>query len=458
VKQKPFLLTLFVLLYMAVITVWAAPYPVQIQINESKTAFTIRAEKPLRYYVDYSTRTLMMPEAQVAKDSGVPEWTKLEVRENLVTFTMQEDFTLALSPDAKLLTVTKGAISEVSSLSSSDVRAPILVYLSYADPAQVAALLQRLYPGVRVELDTRQRALILLVSEADRPVLLEAIKLLDAPRPQVTFEAEILEINRNYTQQLGIDYTKLVNLNFRLFEPTVPAGIIAPQALSRAPISLEVGINLLKSTGAAKTLARPRVTTLDGLEARINATQNQPIRTIGQGGSVTVSNITTGISMRLQPRVAPDQTIESNLSISVSSPTGFTPEGLPSYASREVGTTVRVRNGESIVIGGLLESRSSQSRSGIPGLMDLPIIGELFQTTLNEERETDLLIIVTPYIIAPPQATPSPISPKPAPIAPVLPANPEPTTPPITPTEPPMPIAPPTPRPPAAPLIDPNQP
>ncbi len=407
-KFKANLFVFLALFCAAIIAVQAAPYPIQIQISESGSAFTIRADLPLRYYVDYSTRTLMLPEAQVSPGYDVPNWAKLEKRENVTNFVMQEDFNLSLSPDAKLLTVRKGNTNTISSLNPSDVRAPIAVYLSYADPAQVAGLLQKLYPGVRVEVDTRQRALILLVSDADRPVILEAIKILDAPRPQVTFEAEILEINRNFTQQLGIDYTKLVNLNFRLFEPSVPAGQLGIQPLSRAPISLEVGINLLKSTGAAKTLARPRVTTLDGLEARINATQTQPIRTVGQGGSVTVSNITTGINLRLQPRVSPDQTIESNLSISVSSPTGFSPEGIPAYATREVGTTVRVRNAESIVIGGLLESRSSQSRSGIPGLMDLPIIGNLFETTLTEERETDLLIIVTPYIIAPPQA-PAPL-------------------------------------------------
>jgi general secretion pathway protein D len=393
-----------------------APFPVVIRSDATGSSFTVRAEVPLRYYVDYSTRTLLLPEAQVAEGSSVPTWARLESGENRVSLVFSQDFTLALSPDARLLTVTRGNASAISSLNASDARAPILVYLSYADPTQVAALLQRLYPGLRVEVDPRQRALILLVSDTDQPVILEAIRLLDSPRPQVTFEAEILEINRNFTQQLGIDYTRLVNLNFRLFESAVPPGQLAPQPFSRAPISLEVGINLLKSSGAAKTLARPRVTTLDGLEARINASQTQPIRTVGQGGAVTVSNITTGINLRLQPRVSPDQTIESNLAIGVSSPTGFTPEGLPAYSSREVNTTVRVRNGESIVIGGLLESRSSNSRSGIPGLMDIPFLGELFQTTLNEERETDLLIVVTPYIIAPPQGTPiTPFTPPTAP-------------------------------------------
>jgi general secretion pathway protein D len=408
--QTPLRAVLFLLFSCVALfqSAFAAPYPVTIRSDSAGSSFTVRAEVPLRYYVDYSTRTLLMPEAQTSEGTTLPMWAKLEPGENRLSFTFTQDFTIALSPDMKLLTVTRGNVSAVSSLNASDARAPILVYLSYADPTQVATLLQRLYPGLRAEVDARQRALILLVSEADQPVILEAIRLLDSPRPQVTFEAEILEINRNFTQQLGIDYTKLVNLNFRFFESAVPTGQIAPQPISRGPISLEVGINLLKSTGAAKTLARPRVTTLDGLEARINASQTQPIRTVGQGGAVTVSNITTGINLRLQPRVSPDQTIESNLAIAVSSPTGFTPEGLPSYSSREVNTTVRVRNGESIVIGGLLESRNSNSRSGIPGLMDIPYIGDLFQTTLNEERETDLLIVVTPYIIAPPQPTSAP--------------------------------------------------
>jgi general secretion pathway protein D len=389
----------------------AAPYPVKIELVAN--GFRIRAETSIRFYVDYSTRTIILPEAQLEGDSPYLEGAVLQKRDDGLLFQVPVAFTITLSPDGKVLTLLRE--TPITSTTPTDERIPTMFYLSNANPTQVAGLLTRLYPGLKVEVDERQRAIIVLLNPSDRVVVETIIKQLDAPRPQVMFEAEIIEINRTLSQQLGIDYQRLVNLNFRFNESTPPTGAIGVQPFTRSPISLELGIKLLKSNGAARTLARPRVATMDGLEARLNATQTQPIKTVGQSGSISVTNITTGINLRMLPKVSPDQYIESQLSIAVSSPTGFTEEGLPTYSTREANTTVRVRNGEQIVIGGLIESRRSTSDSGIPGLMDLPIVGNLFKNTNTVESDTDLLIIVTPYIVGSPNpsepTTPAPSSP-----------------------------------------------
>jgi Flp pilus assembly secretin CpaC len=114
---------------------------------------------------------------------------------------------------------------------------------------------------------------------------------------------------------------------------------------------------------------------------------------------VQVNNVTTGITLRFVPKVGPDGMIESNLSIAVSSPTGTTTQGVPQYSSREANTTVRVRDGEPIIIGGLYENRRTTSSKGLPGLMDIPILGELFKTTVTDEHFTDLVIVVTPRLV-----------------------------------------------------------
>jgi type II secretory pathway component GspD/PulD (secretin) len=226
----------------------------------------------------------------------------------------------------------------------------------------------------------------------------------------------VLEVNRSVTQSLGIDYAKLLSLNFRFAEGALAPGVVRPGTFTRQPISLEIGIQLLKSNGAARTLARPRVVTLDGVEARLNATQTRPIRVV-QNGNSTLLNITTGITMRFLPKVTPDFSIESQLSISVSSPTEVV-DNVPGYATREANTTVRVRNGEPIVIGGLLESRVTEAHTGIPGLMDLPVVGALFSTNDTSETNTDLIMIITPTIVGQvPELIPAPL-PSPAPVNP----------------------------------------
>jgi general secretion pathway protein D len=392
----------------------ATIYPVKLETLEK--GFRIRSTNSIRFYVDYSARSLILPEAKLEDQQIRPEDVSFDSRDDGLVFKVGYAFTLTLSPDGKLLTLLRANANGDSTAGvTDDGRIPTLFYLSNAAPVQVAGLLTRLYPGLKVEVDERQRVIIVLLNPSDKAVVEALIKKLDAPRPQVMFEAEIIEINRSLTQQLGIDYTKLFNLNFKFIEGPTPTDSIGFGSFYRPSMSLEVGINMLRSNGAARTIARPRVATLDGLEARLNATQTQAIKTLGQSGAVSLTNITTGLNMRLLPKVAPDQTIESQLSIAVSSPTGFTSDGIPNYSTREANTTVRVRNGESIVIGGLIETRRSTSNSGIPGLMDIPILGELFKTTYIEERDTDLMIIVTPYIVGLPTEPVTPSAPTPTP-------------------------------------------
>jgi general secretion pathway protein D len=397
----------------------AAPYPVK--LIPTVKGLQISAEQLIRFYVDYSQKKVILPEAAIEEGAMAGTDVKLESRQDGFILTMPYDFSVTLAPNGRLLTILKdGGLSIAET--PKDPRVPVFYFLVSAQPAQVSAILTRLYPGLKVEVDERQRALIVLMNPDDRSIIDEVIKKLDVARPQVMFEAEILEINRKYSQQLGIDYSKLINLNFKFTEGTPPNGSIGTAPFQRSPLTLEVGINLLKTNGVARTLARPRVAVMDGLEARINATQTQPIKTVGQGGQITVSNITTGINLRLLPKVAPDQTIESQLSIAVSSPTGTTSEGLPTYSTREANTTLRVKNAETIVIGGLLESRRSTASSGVPGLMDIPIVGELFKTTFTDESDTDLLIVVTPYIVSTASngalSNPTPVPSQPQPSAP----------------------------------------
>ena len=359
---------------------------------------TFEGTRNIRFYADYAKGTLLLPDATLADLSVYfPHDFIVTVREDSLSIDVGGPFRAVLSPDEHTLTVVRGEpLGAAPEQVGGDERAPVMYYLSSAEPSDVASLMKSMYPDLRVEVDARQRALLVMVNPDDRTLIDALVSRLDAARPQVMFEAEILEINQDVTQSLGINYDSIFTFNLT---EGLPSGVFSMGPVSRGPLSLTFGLNVLKTNGAAEVLARPRVTTLDGVEAQLNATQTVPVVVPGNNGRESIQNITTGIKLTLLPKISPDGTVEADLAISVSTPTGTTSQGVPQFSSRDASTTVRVANGQPIAIGGLLEKRTIKGTQKVPILGDIPIIGALFTSTRTEKRETDLVIIVTPRIV-----------------------------------------------------------
>lgn len=365
-----------------------------ISVLRVQNSVVIQSTEQLRYQTDPLSNQLIILDATLPAGFQMPEGVQWSRQNGSVSIILERGTTFSLTPDGRSLVLTPPA-GPPPPLSQGE-QAPILYPLTAADPAATAAMLQNLFPGVRVVVDARQRTLIIVANPADRAPIVELLHRLDAPRPQVQFEAEILEINRDATESLGIQYDSI--FTFRLTEGD-GTSLTRLGTLGRSPLNLSVGINLLKTSGAARVLARPRITTVDGLEARINSTQTTPLVTSNAGGGTSVQSITTGITLRMQPRIGADGTIETTVTITVSVPTGTTSQGVPQFSTREATTTVRVANGEPIAIGGLLEDRTVTGVQKVPVLGDLPIVGRLFTTTRTDTRSSDLIIVVTPRLV-----------------------------------------------------------
>jgi general secretion pathway protein D len=352
----------------------------------------------ISYQYDPLTNALLLPHSEWASEQAIPSSLKIQQRGTDVLIIPPLSSSFALSIDGKSLLINP-QVTLTTQAPESD-KAPLFISLTNANPDEVAKMIMSLYSNVKIQIDSRQRMLAILVNPQDRALIENVVKRFDAGRPQVMFEAEILEVNQDTTQSLGIEYDDL--FSFKINETNVPTTSVfgLGKFIRDGGLKLSVGINALKNNGAARVLAQPRITTLDGVEARINSTQTTPIvLTTTAGGNSSVQNITTGITLRMTPKVAPDGTVEATISISVSTPTGTTPSGVPQFSSREASTTVRVANGEPIAIGGLLENRNLQSVKKVPFLGDIPFIGELFTTTRTETHNTDLIIIVTPRLV-----------------------------------------------------------
>ncbi|GEM49473.1 type II secretion system protein GspD [Deinococcus cellulosilyticus] len=411
-------------LLLSLSVAFAAPLGVQ----QDQGSVILASPESIRYTADSLTHTLLIT------DSTLPENTTLNLGLKWVQdgphlrITVPENLWYYLSPDGKRLFISAPSLSNSTVLSapSTESREAIMYYLKSAEPTKISALLTRLYPNVRVEVDDRQRALVVYVLPAEKDKVGKLIKQLDAERPQVIFEAEILEINQNNSEKLGIDYEAALGISI---SEATPASLFKFGKFTRSTIGtgkaggggIGFTLNFLKSNDVAQVLARPRVTALDGVEARINSTRSQVI-VVSKDGNQNFQTLTTGITMRLLPKVSPDGVIEANITVTVSIPSTTTTSGELSYSTREASTTVRVRNGEPIVIGGLIENRTSEAVKKLPILGDLPLIGGLFRSTYTTNQRSDLVIIVTPRLIVPDEFPGSEVSLETTPVPQTVPA------------------------------------
>jgi type IV pilus assembly protein PilQ len=268
---------------------------------------------------------------------------------------------------------------------------------------------------------------------------------LDVPTPQVASEAKIIFIDRQQLDELGVQYD-IQDLRGNAFGSIIgsypmdatgrpTSGVRSPNDVfviggpsvaavgnARVPYdgesSLDVAISLLlanrfnitsliramQESSLADVQATPLITTLDNQPARIFVGDEITFLTAAQqggaGGAVTLQpvRVEAGIELRVTPHITADRRVRLNLAAENSDPR-TTAANLLQISRQQGETQLIVGDGETAVIGGLTVTRTSEIRTGIPVLKDLPVVGILFRATRRVERKQDLLIMVTPHIV-----------------------------------------------------------
>lgn len=234
------------------------------------------------------------------------------------------------------------------------------------------------------------------------PTMITRIKAdiarLDQQRQQVMLEALVLEISQDDLKNLGFNFaSKYFSLN-----TTGGNGgnTFAYSSVSRDQL---VQIAALSQRGAVRVRANPRVATGDGQTADMEVgRENYFSITSGALNYAynTLEVIRSGISLRITPRILEDgNEVTALVEPEVRDVTGNTNNGLPEITFRRAATNVRVKDGESIVIGGLINEFTSNTKSKIPILGDLPLVGGLFRGTNSRQVRTETVIIITPRIL-----------------------------------------------------------
>jgi type IV pilus assembly protein PilQ len=269
--------------------------------------------------------------------------------------------------------------------------------------------------------DNRDKLLII----TDVPNRIQKIKdlivILDTPVRQVMIEARIVEVNSNYSRDLGVnwgythtpsDYLENVTNaggGFQVNTSTVgsvgamgaTAGLGSAFRIGESVLdigTLDIQISALESDGNGKVISTPRVTTLNGEQAVISQGTSIPYQSSGDDGPKT-EFVDAELKLEVTPVINPDGTILLEILATNDSPS-FTPlAGAPSIDTKKAETKVLIKDGETTVIGGIFVESFVDSEDGIPFLMGIPVLGNLFKSQKKQRIKNELLIFITPRIV-----------------------------------------------------------
>ncbi len=303
-----------------------------------------------------------------------------------------------------------------------------VVNLKYADAEDVRQALSKIAGDIQV--DKGGNRLIVVTSPRVISEIQEIVATMDVPARQVMLEARIVEVSTDAAKRLGIDWD-MVSRQPIVVQEGEPHGSAVRGSLPdsvnwfgspsgakglfkvrdnwwRLGYGWATALDLMIQQGDARVLASPKIATLNGREASILIGSRIPFVISGAvfagGGATQVQQVQreeVGIKLAITPLINADGFITTSIRPEVSSVIGFQGPNneLPVIATRQAATTVRLKDGATVMIGGLLSEERTKTVSKLPLLGDIPGLGVLFQHHSTTSTKTDLVIEVTPRIL-----------------------------------------------------------
>jgi type II secretory pathway component GspD/PulD (secretin) len=228
----------------------------------------------------------------------------------------------------------------------------------------------------------------------------------DVTPRQVLIEAHVLQIDLKDENRHGVNLSYLSELAGKTiqFEFRGNANPMASQAalLTFEGADLQALIEMLRTTTDSKTLASPRVLVVNGQEARIQVGAQLGFRVTTTTQTSTLESVNfldVGVVLRVTPRIDPAGNVLMHVKPEVSSGQVNATTGLPEEETTEVETDIMLRNGQGVVIGGLIQENANDVQNKLPILGDLPLIGRLFQHRTNDKTRSEIIIALVPRVV-----------------------------------------------------------
>ena len=294
-------------------------------------------------------------------------------------------------------------------------------YLSNADVKETIDILRIVVDARRIASLTATNAITI----RDTPERVNAagkiISALDKARPEVIIDVELLEVNRTHLNEYGLQIASPttsgspigIDGQATINKPGAGVTLRELQNLTSADVLLtalpSLYYRLLKNDAATRILANPQLRTTEGMpaQARFGERVPVPVTTFAPiaAGGVQTQPITSfnyepiGVNIDITPRMHHDDAVSLALKIELSSISGTGFGGLPTFGSRSISTVIRLKDGETNMLAGLIRDEERKSFATIPGLGDIPVIGRLFGYNRKETTETDIILTLTPRIV-----------------------------------------------------------
>lgn len=308
-----------------------------------------------------------------------------------------------------------------------------LLPVNYAKVKDIEGLVRRLLSARgTVNLDERTNTLIIkdISSVIDEATAL--VGAVDTQTPQVMIEAKIVEANLDFSRELGSVWslqtqqfedpfdpdtlrTDLGSEDFRFIDDNhvafgnpitaVPTGLMTIGALILdEDFRVDAQIQAAEATGDGKVVSSPRIVTLDNKEATIKQGVSIPFQTF-EGGDAKLEFIDAVLSLIVTPHITADESIIMQIEVTRNAPDDSvqTPTGSPAIAKNVAETQTLVKDGQTLVLGGIYTINKSQRQSRVPYLHRIPVVGNLFKNNEVTDQRKELLVFVTPRIVRLPE-------------------------------------------------------
>jgi type II secretory pathway component GspD/PulD (secretin) len=305
------------------------------------------------------------------------------------------------------------------------------VPIKYGDLNEIKSLLATLVPDVQYNVDSRRQVLILEGAPGAIDQVKELLAELDRPVDQVMIDCKVVDLSENGSKSIGMTWgqagavgtlgttfaegavgqspVRSVNYvngasNVSLDPAIVPSiptyTSLAINSFARTPFVIASSIQFLVTQGEAKVLAAPRIATLSDKESLIHIGDKFPIVYFDpRAGQFQVQYVDIGIKLDVKPSVKADGYILCDIRPEVSTLVELVNNQYPRTAVRTVQSNMRVKDGDTVVIGGLINEQDIQNVQKVPLLGDLPIIGALFRNVSVTRSRNEVVLMLTPHVM-----------------------------------------------------------
>ncbi|MBF0111425.1 MAG: type IV pilus secretin PilQ [Desulfamplus sp.] len=273
--------------------------------------------------------------------------------------------------------------------------------------------------GGTISVDKRTNMIILTDTKKKIEQAKQLIYRLDKVTPQILISARIVEVTKDFSHALGVDWGMTDSTNspsiyrddlggvygfdIAMNHPVGAASSIGYTfaRLAGTPLLLDARLTASESTNDLKVISSPKVLTLDNKEATIKQGIEYPYEKAAEtaGAAPTTEFKNVDLSLTVTPQVTPDKRIGMKISIEKNEIAGLTTKGEPFISTSAANTELLVNDGNTIVIGGIVKSTISEGRAGFPLLSNIPYLGQLFRSDNKSDKRNELLIFITPTIV-----------------------------------------------------------